>query len=189
MIYLQYLPTYTPTWLPIPTFLFIHLSIYLAIHLSPIHLFIYLSTYLSTYLQFSTGAQETREPPFAPLRSRIAQSDLPAFEFLVGLRAFSERELRGDSFIDISHVERCLQVAREMAKSELSSLVDFQNLLAATYVDWNPAYIDIRRSLDLNCNLASLTQFTETHDLDFHSELCFLDFGDFLNFQPRLLEP
>lgn len=130
------------------------------------------------------NVQETVEaPPFTPLQARIHEVDLPTFDFLVSLGVFSARELRGDSSLDRGHLEDCLSVGRTMAAQNLTRREEFDQLLAASYVDFHPSYVYLSRGFDLpNLPFAAVGQLGLT--ITFESEPCSLDPGDFESFRP-----
>ena len=68
----------------------------------------------------------SQEPPFPPLRSRVAPVDFATFDFLITLEAFSQREVQGDSFLDPSHLEPCLEVGRKMQEEKKESRCEFR---------------------------------------------------------------
>ena len=95
----------------------------------------------------------SQEPPFPPLRSRVAPVDFATFDFLITLEAFSQREVQGDSFLDPSHLEPCLEVRPEDAGGEegepvwipkKESRCEFQELLAASFDQRHPCYVYLK---------------------------------------------
>ena len=127
--------------------------------------------------------EPTKEPPFVSLRSRISEPDVADFEFLLTLNAFSARELQGYSYLESDHIDLCLRVARKMRAEKLSPS-SFQELLAEAFVDWNPAYVSIRRAFDIKPALIRNLTAAHPFDLNFQSEPHFLDIDDFSTFCP-----
>ena len=129
--------------------------------------------------------EPTEEPPRVPLRSRISDPDVADFEFLLTLDAFSARELKGVSYLESDHFDRCLRVARKMRAEKLSPS-QFQHSLAEFFVDWTLAYVYARRALDINPSL--VIAGGRPDDLSFESEPCVLDLRDFTCFHPSIPE-
>ena len=119
----------------------------------------------------------SQEPPFPPLRSRVAPVDFATFDFLITLEAFSQREVQGDSFLDPSHLEPCLEVGRKMQEEKKESRCEFQELLAASFDQRHPCYVYLKRALGIPVNnmMAHLPNF----------EPCLVNVEELLSFQEK----
>jgi hypothetical protein len=121
------------------------------------------------------------EPSFPPLRTRVAAADLATFDFLLGVNAFSSREVSGDSFLQDDHLELCLAVGRAMLVENKASPLEFQELLAASFIDCNPRYVYLKRRLDAPPGCMKMAMGKDAVPLS-SPEPCHLDTRDFLSF-------
>lgn len=86
-------------------------------------------------------------PPVCPLRRQIPSGDLATYDFLLKLKVFSLRDVRGDSILDPDHLDLRLRVGRKMMAEEESSLLKFEELLAQSFMNWNPMCVYVKRRL------------------------------------------
>lgn len=120
---------------------------------------------------------------------RISADDLATFDFLLSLKVFSLREVRGDSALHQDHVDLCLQIGRKMLAEEESSPEKFEELLAESFMDWNPMYVYVKRRLDASSGVPSMLgtvaaqlQHPEPNRC---SEPCYVHVSECLSFRTR----